>query len=270
MGHTLFLVDYFFLAFFAVEIILRILAEEHPALFFVLFRIKKVTKDGKTRWQIEFTEHGFWNYFDFILIAMSFVGAFAQVFLHPSFLQVGRLFRMFRIFRLLEISDHLKEVERRIMSIVPTVFSFITLLMILMYIYAIMGMSMFDSKVYDTCNFSSVIDSFITLFQVMTLDNWSDLMKDLKVHVTDYPPLIIQLYFVSFVVFTSMIAFNVFIAVMTSQVQIKMEDEFGQKVAEVQQTGEVARGQVRSVMEEILEELRMVKTELNELKRGQT
>ncbi|HRI78099.1 MAG TPA: ion transporter [Cyclobacteriaceae bacterium] len=264
--HLFRIIDYIFLSFFSIEIILRILAEDHPGLFFVLFHLKKVNRDGKTRTVVEFTEHGFWNYFDFILILLSTIGIFAQLFLHPSFFQVGRLFRIFRIFRLLEISEHLKEVERRIMSIVPTVFSFAVLLLILNYIYAIMGMFMFESRVFETCNFSTMVDSFVTLFQVMTLDNWSDVMDDIKTHTPAYNPFIIQLYFVSFVIFTSIIAFNVFIAVMTSQVQNKMEHDIQEKVdSAVADTDSYV--QLKQGMNEIMAELRNVKTELTELKR---
>ena len=264
--HIFSIIDYFFLSFFTLEIILRILAEDHPGMFFVLFRLKKVQRNGRITTEFEFTEHGFWNYFDFILIAFSLVGLFAQLFLHPSFLQVGRLFRIFRIFRLLEISDHLKEVERRIMSIVPTVFSFAVLLLILNYIYAVMGMFMFESRVFATCNFSTMIDSFVTLFQVMTLDNWSDVMHDIKTNTPGYHPFVIQFYFVSFVVFTSIIAFNVFIAVMTSQVQHKMEADIEQKVAEAQFLDDGTHQQLKVSMDEILAELKRLKNDLNELK----
>ena len=264
--HIFGIIDYFFLSFFALEIILRILAEDHPGMFFVLFRLKKVPKNGRYVSEFEFTEHGFWNYFDFILIVFSLVGLFAQLFMHPSFLQIGRLFRIFRIFRLLEISEHLKEVERRIMSIVPTVFSFAVLLLILIYIYAVLGMSMFESRVFATCNFSTMVDSFVTLFQVMTLDNWSDVMDDIKTNTPGYHPFVIQFYFVSFVVFTSIIAFNVFIAVMTSQVQHKMEADIEQKVAEAQFSDEGTHKQLKVSMDEILAELRQVKHDLNDLK----
>ncbi len=260
-------VDYLFLAFFTLEIIVRILAEDHPGMYFVLFTRKKEMKDGVMRTTLELTEHGFWNYFDFALIFLSFVGIFAQAFLHPSFIQIGRLFRIFRIIRLLEISDHLKEVERRIMSIMPTVFSFAVLLLILNYIYAVLGMFIFDEKVFATCDFSSIVNSFVTLFQVMTLDNWSDVMHDITTHTPDFPPFIIQSYFVSFVVFTSIIAFNVFIAVMTSQVADKVETDLEQKVEASQATDETIHVQLRSDMKEIVTELQLVRAELNELRR---
>jgi voltage-gated sodium channel len=258
-------IDYFYLAFFTIEIILRILAEDHPLLYFKLFTHKKVEKDGVRRTQIEFTEHGFWNYFDFALISLSIIGLFAQLFLHPGLIQIGRMFRIFRIIRLLEISEHLKEVERRIVSIVPTVFSFAVLLLILTYIYAVLGMFMFDGRTFATCDFSNMIDSFVTLFQVMTLDNWSDVMDDIKTHASDFHPMFIQLYFVSFVVFTSVIAFNVFIAVMTSQVQDRMERDIKQKVDDAQINDENSN-ELKAGLQDIVSELRLLKLELAELK----
>ncbi len=253
--------DYFFLTFFTLEILLRIIAEDHPLEYFRLFTREKVHVGGRTVTRYHFTEHGFWNYFDFILIAFSVVGLVAQIFFHPAFIQIGRLFRIFRIIRLLEVSEHLKEVEQRIVSIVPTVFSFAVLLMILMYIYSILGMYMFGAQVFATCSFSSLTDSFVTLFQIMTLDNWSDVMDDLKTHSPHFPPFVVQMYFVSFVVFTSIIAFNVFVAVMTSQVQDRMEKDIEKKVEESAESGQLATS-----MKQIITELQHVKAELAELK----
>jgi voltage-gated sodium channel len=257
--------DYLYLGFFTVEIIIRILAEDHPGMYFALFRLEKVNVNGKTKTKFIFTEHGFWNYFDFTLIFLSILGLSAQLY-HPTFFEIGRMFRIFRIVRLLEISDHLKEVEQRIMSILPTVFSFMLLLLILNYIYAILGMYMYDSGKFATCDFSSVVDSLVTLFQVMTLDNWSDVMKDLAAN-TRFHPFIIQMYFITFVMLTSIIAFNVFIAVMTSQVADKVETDLARRKGLVAQP-EVSNGQLSEGMREIMAELRQLKQEVGELRRG--
>jgi voltage-gated sodium channel len=256
--------DYLFLVFFTVEILLRILAEDHPVDFFNLFKTRKILVEGRKKTEFEITEHGVWNYFDFILILMSIIGVFGNLFVFPGFFQVGRLFRIFRIVRLLEISDHLKEVEKRIVSIVPTVFSFAVLLLILTYIYAIMGMFMFEKKTFASSDFSSISDSFITLFQVMTLDNWSDVMKDLKVNVHTFPPILIQAYFISFVIFTAIIAFNVFIAVMTSQVQEKLEKDLEEKIIEADSANQ-SIGLSQSI-KELHDEIRNLRTEVANLK----
>ena len=259
------IVDYFYVAFFILEIIIRILAEDHPFLFFRLFIRSKEIKNGKVQTTVTFTEHGFWNYFDFTLILLSVIGLFAHLF-HPSFMQVGRMFRIFRVIRLLNINEHLKEVERRIVSMIPTVFSFAGLLVILNYIYAIIGIYMFEGKIFATCNFSSILDSFVTLFQVMTLDNWSGVMEDIKTNMPGYPPFIIQMYFVSFVWLTSIIAFNVFVAVMTSQVADRREPDN----SITQAPGSILQGQSQGGMSEIVTELRFLREAVSELKKGQS
>ena len=255
------ILDYLFLLFFTIEILLRILAEDHPIDFFNLFKTRKILVAGRKKTEFEITEHGVWNYFDFILILLSIIGVFGNLFVFPGFFQVGRLFRIFRIVRLLEISDHLKEVEKRIVSIIPTVFSFAILLLILTYIYSIMGMFMFDKKVFASCDFSSIQDSFITLFQVMTLDNWSDVMKDLKANVNTFPPIVIEGYFVSFVILTSIIAFNVFIAVMTSQVQDRLQKGIEEKITEADNS--MQHNQLS--MQVLLEEIQSLRGELREM-----
>lgn len=253
--------EYLFLAFFTLEILLRILAEDHPIDFFNLFKTRKILVEGRKKTEFEITEHGFWNYFDFILIVMSVVGLFANIFIFPGFFQVGRLFRIFRIVRLLEISEHLKEVEKRIVSIIPTVFSFAVLLLILTYIYSIIGMFMFEKRVFASSNFSTIHDSFITLFQVMTLDNWSDVMKDLTANVRGFHPLVIELYFISFVILTAIVAFNVFVAVMTSHVQERLEKDMKEKISEAE--SEFQNGSIQ----ELLGEIRSLKAEVTELRK---
>lgn len=249
--------EYLFLTFFSIEILLRILAEDHPLDFFNLFKTKRISIRGRKKTELEITEHGFWNYFDFILITLSIIALFINMLVFPGLLQVGRLFRIFRIARLLEISDHLREVEKRIASIIPTVFSFAALLLILTYIYSIVGMFMFEKKAFALSNFSSIHDSFITLFQVMTLDGWSEMMKDLTTNVHSFPPIVIEIYFISFVILTAIVAFNVFIAVMTSHVQEKLE-----------RNNETDSQNIKTdaTMQEMISEIRGLKTEVAELR----
>jgi voltage-gated sodium channel len=262
------ILDYLFLLVFTIEILLRIFAEDHPVDFFNLFKTRKIMVAGRKKTQFEITEHGVWNYFDFILILLSIIGVFGNLFVFPGFIQIGRLFRIFRIVRLLEISDHLKEVEKRIVSIIPTVFSFAILLLILTYIYSIMGMFMFDKKVFASCDFSSIQDSFITLFQVMTLDNWSDVMKDLKTNVHTFPSIFIEGYFVSFVILTSIIAFNVFIAVMTSQVQDKLEKDIESKITEADNS--IQHNQLANRMQLLMDEIKDLRGELKAFSRRES
>ena len=124
---------------------------------------------------------------------------------------------------------------------------------------------MFEKKVYATADFSSIIDSFITLFQVMTLDNWSDVMNDLSTHVVFFSPLVIKFYFISFVILTAIIAFNVFIAVMTSNVQERLEKGIEEKINAVENINQNV--QLNDSMKEIILEIKNLKVDVAELRR---
>jgi len=250
--------DILFTTFFTFEIIVRLIAEKNPIQFFKLFSFKNK--------EIVVDEDGFWNWFDFTIVVVSIVSLFGHLFEHPEFLVVSRLFRVLRVLRLLEVSTELKAVERKIVSIVPTIFSFALLLGILLYIYSIIGIYLFSHHQYQNADFTTLGHAFITLFQLMTLDGWSDMMYSASASYND--SWLIKSYFVSFVILTAIVSFNVFVAVLTSQVHEKVvEDQkmnkkqITQLEDEVLETGE----EVQAGFKEVLQELKKLRTEVKTL-----
>ena len=209
--------DVFFSIFFLVELLIRILATGNLFRFFGLFKRVK-NEDGE--YQIRVDEVGFWNWFDFLIVLFTTISLFKHIVEHPEFLIVSRLFRILRIFRLLEVSNELKNVEKRIISIIPTIFSFVLLLGILIYIYSIIGVYLFEHKDFGMADFSTLPGALMTLFQLMTLDGWTEVMN--AANSTLYQGWLVKGYFISFVIFTAIISFNIFVAVLTSQVHEKM------------------------------------------------
>jgi hypothetical protein len=57
--------------------------------------------------------------------------------------------------RLLEISKALIAVERKIVSIIPTIFSFALLLGVLIFIYGIIGVFLFSHHKYNNADFTT-------------------------------------------------------------------------------------------------------------------
>jgi voltage-gated sodium channel len=250
--------DILFTTFFTFEIIVRLIAEKNPIQFFKLFSFKNK--------QIVIDEEGVWNWFDFTIVVVSIVSLFGHLFEHPEFLVVSRLFRVLRVLRLLEVSAELKAVERKIVSIVPTIFSFALLLGILLYIYSIIGIYLFSHHQYQNADFTTLGHAFITLFQLMTLDGWSDMMYSASASYND--SWLIKSYFVSFVILTAIVSFNVFVAVLTSQVHEKVvEDQkmnkkqIAQLEDEVLETGE----EVQAGFKEVLQELKKLRGEVKTL-----
>lgn len=250
--------DVLFTSFFTVEIIIRLIAEKNPIQFFKLFSFKNK--------KIVIDEDGVWNWFDFTIVVVSVVSLFGHLFEHPEFLVVSRLFRVLRVLRLLEVSTELKAVERKIVSIVPTIFSFALLLGILLYIYSIIGIYLFSHHQYQNADFTTLGHAFITLFQLMTLDGWSDMMYSASASYND--SWLIKSYFVSFVILTAIVSFNVFVAVLTSQVHEKVvEDQkmnkkqITQLEDEVLETGE----EVQAGFKEVLNELKKLRVDVKML-----
>ncbi len=208
--------DHIFAIYFLIEIIIRFFSYPSKIQFFKFFYVDK-TENSR---EIKFIEEGIWNWFDLIIVLISSVSLLESFFEHPEFLMVSRLFRVFRILRLLEVSKELKEVEMKIISIIPTVFSFALLLGVLMYIYAIIGVFLFGHQKYNNADFSNLENSFLTLFQCMTLEGWVDILHQASEHNNN--SWFIRGYFISFIILTVIVSFNVFVAVLTSQVQEKI------------------------------------------------
>lgn len=264
------ILDTAFTIYFTIEIILRIFAEDKPWEFFKLFSFKKQSspKTDKKCIQIVFHEHSFWNCFDFLITTFSIFSLIVHIFEHPEFLVVGRLFRVLRILRLLEISNELKEVERKIVSIIPTVFSFALLLGVLLYIYSIIGIYLFSHHKYENADFSSLGASFLSLFQVMTLEGWVDMMYQASEHYEN--SWWIKGYFISFVILTVIVSFNVFVAVLTSQVQEKINAkqvlEEKKLFKEINDTLKEIRSKMLTEIEELRIEILKLREEVNKTK----
>lgn len=254
------LLDFFFTVFFAFEIVLRIFAASPPLQFFKLFSIQNK--------KVNVTDEGFWNWFDFVIVSVSVASLFGHFFEHPEFLVVSRLFRVLRVLRLLEISSELKAVEQKIVSIIPTIFSFALLLGILLYIYSIIGIYLFSHHQYESADFSTLGNAFLSLFQLMTLDGWSDMMHAASKHYDN--SWWIKGYFVSFVILTAIISFNVFVAVLTSQVHEKVIEDQKQNKKQLKDIkGELAETEqgVQQGFKQVLAELQALRSEIEQIKK---
>jgi voltage-gated sodium channel len=259
------IIDMSFTFFFVYEIIIRLLAEDYGLNFFRLFHVRK----HNGHWKFNLDENGFWNWFDFTIVTVSVISLFSHLFEHPEFLVVSRLFRVLRVMRLLEVSDDLKSVERKIVSIIPTIFSFGLLLGILLYIYSIIGIYLFSHHQYQHADFTTLSHAFLTLFQLMTLDGWSEMMYAASDNYNG--SWLIKSYFVSFVVLTAIVSFNVFVAVLTSQVHEKviLDQKFSdKKLSRIEGDISETEREVESGFKEVLEELRALRKEVEALKKG--
>jgi voltage-gated sodium channel len=183
-----------------------------------------------------------WNCFDFAIIILSlmpFAGGFSTI---------ARLVRLLRITRLITKSTELRAIVSTLVRSIPSIFNILILLSILFFIYAIVGYHLFRNV--DPQHWSSFPTSATTLFQIITLEGWVDVMEPI---ISNLGP-IYWLYFASFILVGTFIVINLFISVIVR----KSEEAYQQ----VQRESEIPLTQ-----QEIMQEIKEIHRILEELQK---
>ena len=141
----------------------------------------------------------------------------------------------------------------------------ILLLSLLFYIYGILGSFMFGMS--DPAHFGNLHLSLITLFKVLTLEGWTEILnvhlytadpaKGMAVEITSVWPL---LYFVSFILFGAMIIMNLFIGVIMNSME-ESQRELEQQLSDMRHQDQGAVN-ILSGIEAKLDELKREITNL--------
>ena len=181
--NSLSVLDISITVFFVIEILIRFFAEKRKVDFF---------KDG-------------WNIFDSIIVVSSLIPTAG------TSVMVLRLLRLARLLRVISFIPELRFViEALIESLKKSVYVLI-LIFILLYIYAVAGVILFEKV--EGGRFEELGEALLALVQIMTLSSWETLMLP----ITDVYPYA-WIYFVSFVVFSSIIVLNLFVAILVDVV----------------------------------------------------
>jgi voltage-gated sodium channel len=223
--NVFYILDIFIIAYFSFELVVRIVFNDKPLKQFLPALKNYLSKEKKTNLEEDkaLIEEWMWLIFDGLLVIMGFIALFRHLVEHPQLILLLRLFRVFRIFRIFELNQTLKDIEKKIISVVPTIATFLVLIFLILYAYAIVGMYMYDFEKYETIDFSGVYNAMTSLFVMMT-NGWADTLIDLRKHHI-VPNIYSDIYIISFFIFSVLVTLNVFLAVMTSQIQDKLAKE---------------------------------------------
>ena len=177
-GHWLELGNQIALGVFIVEAILKMVA--------LWPRVQDYFRDG-------------WNIFDFMVIVFALIPATGQ------FAMIARLARLLRVVRLISAIRDLRLIVAALVRSIPSVGHVIMLMSIVVYIYAIMGFHLFHA--HDPEHWGSLAISLLTLFNIITLDGWTNVMDTaMQRHPFAW------IYFVSFVVVGTFVVINLLMA----------------------------------------------------------
>jgi len=182
-----------------------------------------------------------WNVFDFSVIVFSLIPATGE------FAMIARLARLLRVVRLISTIPELRLIVSTLVRSIPSMIHVMTLMGVIFYIYAIMGYQLFHE--HDPTHWRSLGISLLTLFRVVTLEDWTDVMYT----AMDFHPLS-WIYFVSFVILGTFVVINLFIAVVINN----LDEAKAERLVELQ--GPVTQ-------KEILTDLRETQKALTRLER---
>lgn len=144
--------------------------------FLVVFALEAVLKIGGFGWLLYWRDD--WNKFDFIVVLLSLAGLGFDAGVGAS---VVRVFRVLRIFRLIKRAETLKKLIQTLIYSLPSLFNISALLLVMFYIYAVVGMALFgeaelepvdDFGLTRQSNFSDFFSAMLLLWRQATGDAW--------------------------------------------------------------------------------------------------
>ncbi|HNW55354.1 MAG TPA: ion transporter [Bacteroidales bacterium] len=201
-----------------------------------------------------------WNVFDFVIVAVCLLP-----FADTHFVAVLRVVRVLRILRMITFFPKLRLLIGALLKSIPSMGYVIVLLFVLFYVYAVMGVFLFGKA--DPLHFGDLHHAMVTLFKVLTLEGWTDIMN---VHlyetsagsqgrIASIGPFF---YFASFILIGAMIIMNLFIGVIMRSME-ESQDEMSAEIRKL--NSKVNPGEYYTHIIDRLDEL---KKEILDMKNG--
>ncbi|XP_069780422.1 sodium channel protein type 4 subunit alpha-like [Narcine bancroftii] len=201
-------------------------------IFAALFTVEAILKLLGQR-QYYFTQA--WNIFDFLVVVLSLVGiildssAAKKQGVSPTILRVFRIVRLARLLRLVRSLKGIRKLLFTLVISIPALFNIGLLLGLIMFIYSILGMSLFrdlprESPINDIVNFETFGNSMMLLFRLTTAAAWNEIL-----HVMINSPVQRQFvsitYMTSYIVVANIVIINMYVAVILENFHEAQEQE---------------------------------------------
>jgi voltage-gated sodium channel len=162
-------------------------------------------------YRVGFFKNG-WNVFDFVIVSVALLPLGGN-------LSILRALRIIRAFRLISAMPKMRQVVQGLLSAIPSMGTVILLLSLVFYVAAVMTTKLFGDAFPQW--FGSIGSSLYSLFQIMTLESWS--MGIVRPVMEVYPWA--WGFFVPFVLVTSFVVLNLFIAIIVNAMHEEADEE---------------------------------------------
>ncbi|XP_057605213.1 voltage-dependent T-type calcium channel subunit alpha-1H isoform X3 [Hippopotamus amphibius kiboko] len=163
-----------------------------------------------------------YNIFDGVIVVISVWEIIGQA---DGGLSVLRTFRLLRVLKLVRFLPALRRQLVVLMKTMDNVATFCMLLMLFIFIFSILGMHLFGCKfslktdtgdtVPDRKNFDSLLWAIVTVFQILTQEDWNVVLYNGMASTTSWA----ALYFVALMTFGNYVLFNLLVAILVEGFQ---------------------------------------------------
>lgn len=149
--------------------------------FAFVFNLEAILKIVGYQWQYFWYSN--WDRFDFVVILGTDIGLCVALITNSyTVVKVIKLFRVLRIFRLIRTFGSI--VIETLKSVLPQMLNILSLIILLYFIFAVLGIQLFSTVRYRThynedFNFRSVGSTFLLLLRCTTGEGWQLIMHDL-------------------------------------------------------------------------------------------
>lgn len=170
------------------------------------------------------------NVYDAVIVLSSLVEIILDGTGSVSVLRTLRIFRIARSFKLIKQGSSLRFVLETALTSLANVASFGGLLVLMMYIYTLIGMNIFGGQLVQSldgddvlhevprANYDTFLRGFLSVFQVATRENWTSLLFD-AMSAPTLQPAIAVIFYVSLVLLTNYILLALFMGTLLENFQ---------------------------------------------------
>jgi len=165
-----------------------------------------------------------WNLFDLAVVGIALVPS-------TGALSVLRALRVLRVLRLVSVVPSLRRVVASLVGAIPGLGAISGVLLLFFYVSSVLATKLYGDLAPEL--FGSIGGSMFTLFQIMTLEGWADIVRDIM-----EPEPFAWLFFIPFILVATFTMLNLFIAIIVNAMQSEHEADQKAEMAAIQEASD--------------------------------
>ena len=165
-----------------------------------------------------------WNLFDLVVVGIALAPT-------TGALSVLRALRILRVLRLVSVVPSLRRVVASLVGAIPGLGAISGVLLLFFYVSSVLATKLYGDLAPEL--FGSIGGSMFTLFQIMTLEGWADIVRDIM-----EPEPFAWLFFIPFILVATFTMLNLFIAIIVNAMQSEHEADQKAEMAAIQEASD--------------------------------